>query len=280
MNITRLFTVVALIACVAFIAPVANAADTTDAADADKPCPHCSKCEKKDDAADKAQQQADIDALLPLREYIGRWRGLGAKKRGAVANTWEEDSEWEYDFPNGRASLIFECSTGKFYREGEITPSKDGKTFTFELKPTSPMAPVKFTGKLEKLGRRGGEQLVLIADKRVEGHPTRITIRIIARGDRMMVKYDKPYGQEDYLQIGEVGFTRKGSGFGGTGSPANECVVTGGWGNGSVNYKGKSYYICCTGCRDMFNEDPERCLADYAKRKAKQAEEKRKRDNE
>lgn len=239
------------------------------------PCPHC-KSDKKTEGG--PQRQADIDALLPIREYVGRWRGQGVKKRGVAAAAWAENSEWEYDFPDGRASLIFECSDGKYYSEGEIIPSKDGKSYEFVLKPTSPMAPMKFTGTIEGADERSGGQLVLVADKRVEGMPARITIRIVARGDRMIIVYDKPYGSKDYLQLGEVGFTRKGSGFGGTGSPANECVVTGGWGNGTVTYKGKSYYICCTGCRDMFNADPERCIADYAKRKEKQAAEKAARD--
>ena len=25
-------------------------------------------------------------------------------------------------------------------------------------------------------------------------------------------------------------------------------------------YKGKTYYVCCSGCRDAFNENPEKFL--------------------
>ncbi|MBS0201628.1 MAG: YHS domain-containing protein [Planctomycetes bacterium] len=32
-------------------------------------------------------------------------------------------------------------------------------------------------------------------------------------------------------------------------------------------YKGKTYYVCCTGCRDAFNDDPEGILAAYEKKK-------------
>ncbi len=31
----------------------------------------------------------------------------------------------------------------------------------------------------------------------------------------------------------------------------------------TVSYQGKSYPICCSGCRDEFNEDPEK----YVKRR-------------
>ena len=38
-----------------------------------------------------------------------------------------------------------------------------------------------------------------------------------------------------------------------------------------VMHKGKTYYVCCTGCRDAFNDDPEGILAEYEKNKTKPA---------
>jgi len=32
-------------------------------------------------------------------------------------------------------------------------------------------------------------------------------------------------------------------------------------------YKGVTYYVCCGGCRDAFNENPEKILKDYQARK-------------
>jgi YHS domain-containing protein len=53
--------------------------------------------------------------------------------------------------------------------------------------------------------------------------------------------------------------------------------VTGGKGTIPVTYQGETYYVCCTGCRDLFNDDPETVLAEYRerldeKRKAKSGE--------
>ena len=47
-----------------------------------------------------------------------------------------------------------------------------------------------------------------------------------------------------------------------------ECVVTGGLGTMQVSYMGQTYYVCCTGCRDAFNENPAKIIAEYKKRKA------------
>ena len=54
------------------------------------------------------------------------------------------------------------------------------------------------------------------------------------------------------------------------GSSGPECVVTGGLGTISVNYKGKTYYVCCTGCRDEFKDNPEKYIKEYEEKKAKE----------
>jgi YHS domain-containing protein len=97
--------------------------------------------------------------------------------------------------------------------------------------------------------------------------PARITMRMVAGGDRLLVLYEARAGG-DYARLAEVGATRKGISFAqGTGYP--ECIVTGGHGSIAVEYNGKTYYVCCTGCRDLFKEDPEGVLAEYRARKAK-----------
>jgi len=36
----------------------------------------------------------------------------------------------------------------------------------------------------------------------------------------------------------------------------------------AVSYAGTTYYVCCTGCRDAFNDNPAKILAEYKARKA------------
>jgi YHS domain-containing protein len=33
---------------------------------------------------------------------------------------------------------------------------------------------------------------------------------------------------------------------------------------------GQKYFVCCTGCRDYFNANPEQALAEYKERKAEE----------
>lgn len=70
--------------------------------------------------------------------------------------------------------------------------------------------------------------------------------------------------QSFYSRIAEVGYTRQGTSLAieGTGEP--ECVVTGGKGTmKKVSYKGKTYYVCCTGCCQAFDDDPVGVIAQY-----------------
>ena len=87
-------------------------------------------------------------------------------------------------------------------------------------------------------------------------------------GDRLVISMLQPSPTAGTLlvSLAEIGYTRQGSNFG-KGSTGPECIVTGGFGSMKVEYQGQTYYVCCTGCRDLFNDDPEAVLADYRKRK-------------
>ena len=104
--------------------------------------------------------------------------------------------------------------------------------------------------------------------------PAQILIRTVARGNRLLVLYSKKNGNS-LARIAEIGYTRKGSNFA-SASTANECVVTGGEGDIKVEYKGKTYYVCCRGCLDAFKDDPDKVMAEYQQKKDEEAKKKAK----
>ena len=70
-------------------------------------------------------------------------------------------------------------------------------------------------------------------------------------------------------RVAEVGYTREGTRLAVEGGDGPECVVTGGKGTMPITYKGQTYYVCCSGCKQAFNENPEKILAEYRERLAK-----------
>ena len=70
--------------------------------------------------------------------------------------------------------------------------------------------------------------------------------------------------------LGEVGYTRERAAFAAAESYPL-CVATEGRGTIQVSYKGKTYWVCCSGCRDLFNDDPESVHAEAAAREKARA---------
>jgi hypothetical protein len=208
---------------------------------------------------------ADKAALAPLQEYVGSWRGVGQPRRGSSQGAWTEMADWSWKFSDGRAMLIFDSPKAKYYLSGKLLPAGEKPKFELVAARADKSGDDHFSGKIDDAG-----QLVLSAsegEERSADSPSRITIRTVADGDRLLVLYEKRTTGDRYSRLAEVGYTRAGASFAkGSGEP--ECVVTGGVGTIAVEYQGKKYFVCCTGCRDLFHDDPEGVLAEYKERKA------------
>lgn len=232
-------------------------------------CPDCAARKSSPQSPEvKLKIQQDVKALKPVHVYIGKWRGAGYPKQGSGEGAWGEQADWAYDFDEGRGALVMYLTDGKFFKQASLTPGDSEGVFVLKGQTPdgkSPGATETFTGTVNKDG-----ELVLSNPKAKDGsdRPAKITIRIVAHGDRMVILYERfDKTGERLIRMGEVGYTRKGSGFGAGGSSLSECVVTGGNASSSYTYNGKAYPVCCSGCRDMMAQDPEGVLRDYKIRK-------------
>lgn len=216
-------------------------------------------------AASDDRVAADKAALAQLQKYVGAWRGVGQPRRGSSQGAWSETADWSWRFADGRAALVFESPKGKYYRSGKLLPAGEKTAFELVATRADGSCEDQFAGTINDAG-----ELLLAAragDDPDDGAPARITLRTVADGDRLLMLYEKRTSAERYTRLAEVGYTRAGASFAkGSGEP--ECVVTGGVGTIAVEYEGKKYYVCCTGCRDLFNDDPAGMLAEYRQRKA------------
>jgi hypothetical protein len=215
-------------------------------------------------ADEPGQSTADKRALAPLQAYVGQWRGVGQLKRGSTRGAWTEQSQWSWHFEKGRAALVGDVTGGKYFRQLRVQPGEKPGEFVLLAAPGDggeAARPRRFVGELAD----GGLQVT--AAEAAAGEPARIAIRLVAGGDRMAVLYEKRLGADSYARLAEVGATRQGSSFAKNAASGPECVVTGGLGEIAVEHNGKTYYVCCTGCRDLFLEDPDGVLAEYRARK-------------
>ncbi len=210
------------------------------------------------------------DALQPFNVLVGSWKGSGAPegtKDERAAGAWTETIAWVWQFKDQDAWLAVDFDKGKHFAKGELryTPEKDKKESAsrFTLTLTAPdKSTVTYVGTLKEkvltLDRTDGpadEQQRLVFSLL---HNNRYLYRFETRPAGTTVAFTKKF---------QVGATKEGVPFADV-PKGPECIVSGGLGTIKVSYKGKDYWVCCSGCRDEFKDDPEKYIKE-AEAKAK-----------
>jgi hypothetical protein len=205
------------------------------------------------------------EALKPFNDLIGTWRGTGTpegtrevKQRGF----WTEQLTWSWHFKGDDAWLTAAIDKGKYFTKAELRylPEKD----SYELKLIGrDKESYAFVGKLND-----GRLTATRTDDMTK--ETQQMVVSLLHSNRYLYTYSvKPAGKTLFAKVYQVGCTKEGEDFAvGDGKP--ECIVSGGLGKIAVKYKEQTYYVCCSGCRDAFNENPEKYIKEYeAKKKNK-----------
>lgn len=200
-------------------------------------------------------------ALAEFNSLIGGWRGVGMPRRGTTKGAWTETAKWVWDFSEGQVAVRYDVEKGKLLRSARLTWDPASKAYRLDAK-----LPDK--GARQYAGRVDGKKLVLESKPNEDGDVHRITLTRLNE-KRTLVLYEKRREEQTFYQrVAEIGYTRQGTSLAVEGAGEPECVVTGGKGTIAVSHKGQTYYVCCTGCKQAFDDDPEGTLADYRERLA------------
>jgi hypothetical protein len=211
-----------------------------------------------DAPADK--HAASKERLAKLQPLVGSWRGAAQPQRGSAKDSWIEEADWAWSFAGDEPALVATLPKAKYFSRLRLRPDASG--FVLTAKPMAGGDDVRYAGTLDDQG-----QLIVTAVEPRDELPRRLSFRFVAGGDRLLVLMEKGGATSDsFIRLAEAGLTRQGSGFG-KNVAQRECIVTGGLGTIEVTHNGKTYYVCCTGCRDYFNENAEKVLAEHAAKK-------------
>jgi len=221
-----------------------------------------------------AGQVTSVDpALQELQDFVGKWKGVGQVRRGSTQGAWIEQADWRWDFADGRGSILFTAPQSKHLVEGRIVvaPKANGSA---TAAPLTLVAKTASGAAIKYAGMRDADGAVTFTNDEVpEGAPNRVVLRFAAEKMRLVAALDRRIGTGDsFTRLAEVGYTRAGGGFGKDAGGGPVCIVTGGSAEIAVGYMGKTYYVCCTGCKDLFEETPAKFVAAY---EAKLAEKKK-----
>ena len=88
--------------------------------------------------------------------------------------------------------------------------------------------------------------------------------------NRYLLEIDKRRGTAAFRRFDTVSTQREGTSFALSDSSygEKECIISQGLGTTAVSWKGKTYWVCCSGCKAAFEEDPETWIARAEKRKS------------
>ncbi|MCI0463189.1 MAG: YHS domain-containing protein [Gemmataceae bacterium] len=208
------------------------------------------------------QKRSAKEAFQAFHDLIGPWKGTGiptGTREEQQRNFWVEELLWEWQFKGTDAWLKVACTKGKYLEGGELRYLSDKDAYQLTLRTTAKDTQT-FTGKLK-------ERVLTLERQDDKSGETQRFVFTMLHPERHLYRYDiKPKGRTLFNKVYQVGCTRQGIEFAkGDGRP--ECIVSGGLGTTAVNYMGKTYYVCCSGCRDEFNANPGKYVAEYEKKK-------------
>src|SRR6516162_1682206 len=202
------------------------------------------------------------EALQALQDYIGGWKGNGTSEKDRSL-IWNEKANWSWRFKGKDAWLIVDFTKSKYFRSGEMRYLSAKERYQLTLEDVDKKKLV-FEGSLKK-GR-----LILQRLDPESKETQQITMNTAADGIRFIYTYSvKPENRTLFYKQYQVAFTKEGESLGTVGEKKPECVVTGGLGTIPVSYNGVTYYVCCSGCRDAFNENPAKIIKEYLAKKKK-----------
>ncbi|WP_435010484.1 YHS domain-containing protein [Tundrisphaera lichenicola] len=194
--------------------------------------------------------------FLPFEQMIGGWKGTATPTANRLKG-WQESHSWAWKFEKGKPtgmSLTFEGN--KTIAKAQLTFDSSAKKYRVD--GTDPLGKP-----LQYLGSLGTDGKSLTLDRVGPESGTQERLLIWPNSNKIRYTFNverQERGAPQYKRVVTVGLTKTGESFaaGGEGSNLPRCIMTGGASTLTVSYQGKTYPVCCTGCRDEFNDNPEK----------------------
>jgi YHS domain-containing protein len=213
-------------------------------------------------AADPAPPSVK-DTFRPLNPLVGSWKATGypdGTREERQKGFWSETVAWEWRFDKSDPRLTGTFEKGKHFTKWDLRYLPEKKVY--QLSATTPeKETLLFTGLLT-VGKQKEQILTLERIDESKREDQRLVVTLLHH-NRFLYRWEtRPAGAGSFARKYQVGATKEGEPFASV-PKGPECIVSGGTGTIRVSHKGTTYYVCCSGCRDEFNADPEKYVKEY-----------------
>ncbi len=235
------------------------------------------------DADQEQSIQTIIEKLRPLQVMLGKWRGTTRKEFDGFKAVDQHEWVWDLTSKPEQPALIMNSDKSPYLRTARLTWLPDqqlfrldaqdanGKARAFEGNYTDEVHEVVGSDdKLHKVFRlelnelppaeaaSGGGEFLQFAFTQQESN-------------RYLLEVSQRRGKAAWRRVDTVSTQRDGTSFAlsDTDYAERTCIISQGLGTMSITYKGRDYWVCCSGCRAAFEEAPDRWIARAAEMQKK-----------
>jgi len=217
-------------------------------------------------AAEEPAKANPREALQPFNFLVGAWKGTGMPEGNRDEKDkgwWSERIEWAWQFKDDQAWLAAKFETGKYFVKGELRALPAANKFKLVVETVAKETQT-FEGELQE------KKLTLERTDDKTKETQRLTFQLL-HTNRIVYQYHvRSEGKVSFVKKYQVGATKEGESFAAGPSIEKECPVSGGQGTIPVTYMGKTYYVCCSGCRDEFKANPEKYVKEFEEKRKKE----------
>ena len=218
-----------------------------------------------------ATAESVLSAMQPLQVLLGQWNGT-SRKAQIDAPVWV----WDFQSDRSQPALVFKSEKNVYVREGHLTFLLADQKYQFTWttpEGTKRVLTGTFTKPVQDVA--GDDQkklqrtykLTMTEPASQEGEQWQLALEQM-ENNRYVLEIDRKRGEGAFQRIDTIHTQREGSSFAISESDYGEqtCIISQGKGTSTVSYMGKSYWVCCSGCKAAFEEDPVRWIAKWEAR--------------
>jgi YHS domain-containing protein len=215
---------------------------------------------------DESAMEAAMDSLKKVQDIVGEWEGSGA---GDASKGWDEKAAVSWKF-NKDGSAGLNLSFAAKDEDAKAKPMLKSALLSFDVAKDKYVLKAVAADADDEMTFEGSAKtdtnLVFdrVDKKKADANDAidRIDLKLINDGDRVVYTLFRRLGAgKRFKETARVALDRQGTSLAGAVASGPKCIVTGGAGTMTVSHNGKTYYVCCTGCREMFPEAPEKYIA-------------------
>jgi hypothetical protein len=219
-----------------------------------------------------------LAALKPMQILRDEWNAVRQRSVGTQDAGEKQIWIWDHRTNPRQPALVMTSPDGKYFTQARLT--FDPPTGQFHLQTTDPQdrqrtfvgtfsEPVQEVQMGDEKVHRVFKLQLLEQQPQEEKDQWQVVLNQQENNRYLLQLYRKRGGA--FQPFETIAAQRQGTSFALSDTDYGErtCIISGGLGTMAVSFQGKTYWVCCTGCRAAFEEEPARWIAEFEAKQKK-----------